>query len=652
MSDSGGSEPTMATEARLTDPMRRLPDPFRALLVEDCEDDAILILRELQRGGGEVIHKRVETQEDMLSALEEGPWDVVLSDYTMPRFDGLSALGVARAHDPDMPFIVISGTIGEEVAVSTMRAGASDYLLKGRLTRLVPAIERELREAGERRARKRAEQERDRLFNLSVDMFCVSGFDGYFKQINPAWRATLGWDREELLSRPWRDFVHPEDDEKTAAVAKCLLEGKVVYAFENRFRCKDGSYRWISWNSFPLPAEGLIVAVARDVTDRKGLEAQLIQAQKMEAVGRLAGGVAHDFNNLLTPILGYADLLLSRPVDSETEQGGLEQIKRAAERARDLTRQLLAFGRKQVLEMRVLDLNEVIASARKMLRRLVREDIEIDLQCQANPAMVRADRAQVEQILMNLLINAADAMPKGGKISIRTFTAPSGDAPPAVATSPEGRDYVVLRVTDTGSGMDSETLSMVFEPFFTTKPQGQGTGLGLSMVHGIVRQHEGAITVESQPGKGTTFLVYLPRVEAAKSEEPEPAAPDTKMTGDEVILVVEDDRSVRRLTCAVLAARGYQVIEAQSVDEALRQVSDLDKPIDLLLTDVVMPKMNGRELHERLAALTPGIRALYMSGYSREAVAHHGVLGPGVHFIQKPFSVQRLTEKVREALKT
>jgi two-component system cell cycle sensor histidine kinase/response regulator CckA len=392
----------------------------------------------------------------------------------------------------------------------------------------------------------------------------------------------------------------------------------------------------------------MIEGTLLDITERKNLEEQLRQAQRIEAVGRLAGGVAHDFNNLLTAILGYSDIVLEQLPSGDRLRHYVGEIKKAGERAASLTRQLLAFSRQQVLAPLVLDLNAVVADMEKMLRRLIGEDIELVTVLGHDLARVKADPSQLEQVIMNLAVNARDAMPEGGRLSLATanFLVDEAYAQRHVGLKPG--PYVTLTVTDTGCGMDAETLSRIFEPFFTTKEKGKGTGLGLSTVYGVVKQSGGYIEVESEPGRGTAFRVYLPQVEESLTnvKEREPAAAPS--SGAETILLVEDEESVRTLVESVLRSKGYKVIPAARGDEALALSEQYAQPIALMLVDMVMPRMSGRELARRLAPLHPETKVLFMSGYAGSSASDG--LDADTHFIQKPFTSEALARKVRETL--
>jgi nitrogen-specific signal transduction histidine kinase len=390
--------------------------------------------------------------------------------------------------------------------------------------------------------------------------------------------------------------------------------------------------------------------IAHDMTERRSLEEQIRQAQKMEAVGRLAGGVAHDFNNLLTAISGYSDFLLRRLGPQHPLRKDAEEIQRAAARAASLTRQLLAFSRRQVLEPKVIDLNLVVTDMEKMLRRLIGEHIELATSLDPALGRVRADRGQIEQVLLNLAVNARDAMPGGGRVTIETRNVDLDAAYARDHVGIEPGAYVLLCVSDTGVGMDDETRLHIFEPFFTTKAGGSGTGLGLSTVYGIVRQSGGSIEVASEPGRGAAFKVYLPRVEgtAAPLAAPKPAGPDLA-AGTGTVLVVEDEEIVRSLARRILETAGYRVLEAADPHTALEICDRFAGPIDLLLTDIVMPKMSGRVLAERVAERRPEVRTLFMSAYAEAAVAREAG-GEDLAWIEKPFTVDMLTRKVQEVL--
>jgi signal transduction histidine kinase len=515
---------------------------LRALIADDSENDVLFLLRVLRKAGYQLVYERVWTAPAMQAALQRQTWDIVISDYEMPNFGGFEALQLLKATGHDLPFILVSAVVSEEMAVAAMKAGAHDYIMKRNLARLVPAIERELREAQTRVARKVA---------------------------------------EEALRQS---------------------------------------------------------------------EEQLRQAQKIEAVGRLAAGVAHDFNNILTAILGHCELL-SRQMDADDpRRNNAEQIEKSAHRAAGLTRQLLIFSRKQVIEPRVLKLNDVILDIEKMLRRLIGEDIEFSTVLDPAAGHIKADPGQIEQVIMNLAVNARDAMPNGGKLTITTANTALDKNHPNNFPDMVAGDYVMLAISDTGTGMSEEVKAHLFEPFFTTKPSGRGTGLGLATCFGIVKQNSGHINVQSELGSGTTFKICFPQVQSAL-ESPRVCTPPTEAAGgNETVLLVEDESAVRELAAITLREKGYTVVEAANGEEGLRLARQHDGKIDLVLTDVVMPVLGGKAMADTLRMSHPDTKVLFTSGYTEDALGHHGVLRPGILFLPKPYLTATLTRKVREVL--
>ncbi len=516
--------------------------PLRLLHLEDDPVDAELITTTLIEGGIPCQSQLVDTQKAFVAALKEGRMDLILADYSIPGFDGMTALTLAGQHCPDVPFLFVSATIGEELAIDAMHQGATDYVLKQRLGRLVPSVQRALRELDNQVERKRA---------------------------------------EEALQQS-----------------------------EKQFR----------------------------------------QSQKMEAVGRLAGGIAHDFNNLLTVIMGYSQVLLTELGPQHPLRGKIEETLKAGERAATLIRQLLTFSSKQSLDPKILSLNTAVMSLETMLRRLIGDDIRLVSKLDQTNGRLRADQAQLEQVLVNLVVNARDAMPKGGTLTIETAQVELIRSPVYYLTPLLPGSYVLLAVSDTGCGMDRKTQSHIFEPFFTTKEEGKGSGLGLSTVFGIVTQCGGAIDVTSRVGHGTRFDLYFPRVES----EVIPTAPTQPLgqprRGTETILLVEDEPSVRVLVRDELRKLGYRVLEAKNGIEACLLATQQAGSFQLLLTDVVMPGMAGRELAQHLSVINPDLRTLFMSGYMDDVGIMAGLEEGTSSFLQKPFTPEVLARAVRDLL--
>lgn len=478
---------------------------------------------------------------------------------------------------------------------------------------------------------------------------------GNLTLVNDSLCEIIGYSREELLGLNYRELMNEANAEIVAAAYNRVYRtGNPDTGFDCEVRRKDGTTRQISI-SIALKRDSEHQAsgfrgVLRDVTEHRRLEDQLRQAAKMEAIGRLAGGIAHDFNNLLTAVMGYSNLLMQELPAGDTKRDKLLNIARAAGRAAALTRQLLAFSRKQVLEVRVLNINDVINQMEDMLRPLIGENIELFTSYRSPLGSVRADRGQIEQIVLNLALNARDAMPHGGRLIIETsnvlieenYSLSDADVEPGL--------YVMFAIGDSGIGMDTETMSHIFDPFFTTKAIGMGTGLGLATVYGIVKQHNGHVVVESHPGRGTKFKVHLPLVEEEPHDPAVSQTNDSRLGGEETILVVEDEEVVRDLVCQALETLGYQALSAGDPLEAIAICDNHEGPIHLLLSDVVLPQMDGRTLYNKISEARSKVKVLYMSGYTENYIVDHGVLDPGVHFLPKPFTVESLASKLREIL--
>jgi two-component system cell cycle sensor histidine kinase/response regulator CckA len=472
--------------------------------------------------------------------------------------------------------------------------------------------------------------------------------------VSPAYESIMGRVQAEAYAGPfsWAAGIHPEDQERVLATAQESARTGAFATVVYRVVRPDKTMRWVRARATPV-RDGAgqvvrLVGIAEDITDLKGTEAQLVQAQKMEAVGRLAGGIAHDFNNLLTVITSYGELQLDDLPAEDARRADLEEIVRAAREAAKLTRQLLAFSRRQVLDVTVLSLNDVVTNLNKMLMRVIGEDLDLALVLAPDLGAVRADPGQIEQVLMNLAVNARDAMPNGGKITIETSNVELTEDYVRTHEPVLPGSYVLLAFSDSGLGMDEATKAHIFEPFFTTKEIGKGTGLGLATVYGIVKQSDGFIWVYSEPGHGATFKIYLPRVTEA-AERLVATAPAPIRRGRETILLVEDDPAVRKVERAVLERLGYTILVADRPSVAL-EIAASGPPPDLLLSDVIMPEMNGRDLARQLQSKWPKLKVLYISGYTDDAVVRHGVLEAGVSFLQKPFAPEALAQKVGQVL--
>jgi two-component system cell cycle sensor histidine kinase/response regulator CckA len=510
-------------------------------------------------------------------------------------------------------------------------------------------------------ARKQAEEamrlseERYRdLFENANDIMYTLDLEGDFTSVNKKGGQLTGYEQRDFFSLKILDIIAP--DYRGLAqnrISEILTDASATTVYEIEIVCKDGTRLPVEISSRAINEAGRSVGVqsiARDISERKRLEDQLRQSQKMESIGRLAGGIAHDFNNLLTAIIGYSQLVRYRLASEDPLRTDIEEIEKAGKRAAELTHQLLAFSRKQILQPKILDLNNVISNIEKMLRRLIGEDIEFRTELAADLGQVKVDPGQIDQIIMNLAVNARDAMPQTGKLTVETENVELDESYAQNHLSVNPGRYVMLAVSDTGIGMDKETQARIFEPFFTTKESGKGTGLGLATVYGIVKQSGGHIWVYSEKGQGTTFKIYLPRIEESTEAEEKPASSRETFTGTETILLVEDDEMVRQLTHQILELSGYIVLEASNPAEALRLHEAYKDPIHLMITDIVMPGMSGRELAQQLAQKGHQVKVLFISGYTDNAIVHHGILDEGTHFLQKPFTPDSLTRKIREIL--
>jgi len=761
---------------------------LRLLILEDTQLDAELLIRELTKAGFVLDADVVDSEEAFSGKLNSQVYDLILSDYALPTWSGGEAFRLVKRSGKDIPFILVTGTLGEEAAVDVIKEGVTDYILKDRLVRLPSAVRRALEEKTAREDRERGRralhesQERVRLLlDSTAEAICGIDLHGNCTFCNPACLRLLGYDSlSEVLGRNMHALTHhTRADGAAYPVAECPIylaqrAGRGIHFDSEVMWRKDGSSFPVECWSYPMLRDGepigsvvtfldiserkqfedslqrvaavvessqdaiisdtldgiiltwnsaaeqiygyaaaealgkshyLIVppdrreefqdiltkigrgqkverletvrvtksgkavrvsltvsaikdargrivgvsAIARDITESKRLEEMFRQAQKMEAVGRLAGGVAHDFNNLLGVIIGYSDMVEEGLGEDDPLRAKISQIKKAGQRAEALTRQLLAFSRQQILAPTILNLNDVVADVQKMLQRLVGADIETVTTLGPNLARVKADRGQIEQVIMNLAINSRDAMPAGGTLTIETSNIEL-DGPYAMdhaAISPG--PFVMLAVSDTGTGIEAEVQKHIFEPFFTTKEQGKGTGLGLATVYGVVKQSGGFISVGSELGHGTTFKIFLPQSDAAPETQQEKVAPKKLQEGTETVLLVEDEESLRKLTCEMLLKNHYTVLEASNGFEAHEIARSHNGPIHLLLTDVVMPRISGPALAKSLLGHHPDLKVLYMSGYMNSAIVQELAISES-EFLQKPFTQDTLTAKMREVL--
>lgn len=635
---------------------------LRVLIVDDSPLDTDLIVYELG-SSFTLSYLRVDTAGQMLDALAASTWDIVISDYVMPTFSGLDAIALLRSKGYALPIIIVSGVIGEHAAVKTMRAGASDYIVKDNLVRLVPAVRRELEESIVRCQKKQAEDELRKLSHAvtqSPVSIIITDHNGTIEYVNPKFTQITGYNADEVVGKNPRILKSGEiTDTEYRNLWGTITSGREWHG-EMINKKKNGELFWEKVCISPIRnSDGDIthfMGIKEDISEHRQTEqehrqamAQLRQAQKMEAIGQLAGGVAHDFNNLLTIINGYSTLILNEMPTDNPFRSEIEQILKAGERAADLTHQLLAFSRRQVLEPKVISINYLVRNLEKMLKRLIRENIILETRLSDCLGVVKADPGQVEQILMNLLVNARDALESGGVITIETANAVLdktfvNENPGAI----EGT-YVMLAVHDNGVGMAEDTKRKIFEPFFTTKKQGKGTGLGLATVYGIVKQSGGYIQVVSEPGNGASFRVYLPQVDSQTDDEVTGATEEVS-TGIGTILVVEDEAGVLNLAVRTLSRRGYTVLQATSPSEASEIFESNQHLIDLVLSDVIMPEKNGPALMREFKEKRPDIKILFMSGYTDDTILPQEITNERIAFINKPFTPDVLVGRVRDEL--
>lgn len=630
------------------------PESLHVLLVDD-DVQLLRTLSDILRLHGYAPHTSPTGQEALrLARRATVPPAIALVDLKLPDMDGMEVVSELRKHSREIEIVVLTGNASLESAVGALRQQSYDYLIKPVApNRLLDA----LRHAGDRWLRRRAEEalrqgeERCKLLLESIsDLVLVIDPDSHVSYASPSATKILGREPEELLTCNVLDLFQPAKN-VDVSVLESLQEALAGTTVEFVCRHRDGSARLLqvsvnSLNRVPGPVG--MVLTARDLTEQRELELQALQAHRLESVGRLAGGVAHDFNNVLTVILCFAEIILGELGPDEPLRVSVEEIRIAGQRAANLTKQLLAFSRQQILELRVLDVSQSIAGMEKMLRRLLGADVDLTILSEPGLWNIKVDPVQIDQILINLAVNAREAMPLGGMLTIEMANVELDDEYAATHHNVLPGPYVMIAVSDTGAGMDRETMQRIFEPYFTTKEK--GTGIGLATVFGIVKQSGGHIWVYSEPGNGTTFKVYFPMVRDVADARGLQRPSTEPVRGSETILLVEDDDQVRALARTILRRSGYVVLEAPNGGEALLICEQHPARIHLLLTDVVLPRLSGRQLAERLALIRPEMKVLFMSGYTDDAILQHGILDSGVAFLQKPLTPNALTHKVREVL--
>lgn len=647
-----------------------MSDLLRILHLEDNALDAEIIKGLLIEEWPDCAIQQVETEADFSQQLGQNEVDLILADYILPSYDGMSALYLVRQHWPEIPFIFVSGVMGEEVAIETLKNGATDYVLKNGLARLVPAVKRALRESAEHRQYQLAAIEEERLLHELRDS------ENKYRSLSQQLHSLLDAipDNLKLLDRDLK--VLWANESATTEIDKSEVEVIGQYCFvlwcgliEPCYYCpvvqsiatgkacsvvatRPDNKVW-DLRAIPLIDEqGEVVNVIelkRDITEHRSLEDQLRHAQKMEAVGTLTGGFAHDFNNILNVILGYSSMVLDRLPQDNLSHDHLKEVITAAERAAVLTKKLLAFSRKQVAEVKPVNINDLVTGLQSMLGRTIGEDVHLTINVAADSPTVLADAGQIEQVLLNIAANARYAMPIGGSLTICTGTEQlDGEFTAAYGYGSPG-NFGLITVADTGEGMDADVQRKIFDPFFTTKGIGEGTGLGLSVSYAIIKQHSGYINVFSEKGKGTLFKIFLPTCAKLMTRSAKGESFGEVRGGQEVILIAEDEASVRELARLMLESFGYSVITAADGSEAVAKFLEHRETIQLLILDLIMPNKNGKEVYEEIVKLQPGVKTLFSSGYTNDIISKMEI-AEGMELIHKPYKPHELLNRVRMML--
>jgi len=642
--------------------------PLRLIIVEDNSDDAELSVRRLEEEGFIVDWRLVDTKETLRAALADPP-DLILADYSLPSFTAFDSIEIHHEMAPHIPLLVISGTIGEEAAVECIRAGATDYVLKDKIFRLGSVVKRALEEAESARVRLRTEKDLQksrsryrRLIDTIPHGILEFDLNGIITFGSRSLCRMMGYREEELIGKPIWDFSVPGSPKKNdiQSTLSRLIEKRpppTAYYVPLLTKSSDRIDARVDWDYQKADERSLVsfIAVITDITEQKfaeeerqELERQLYHSQKMEAVGQLASGIAHDFNNLLQAIIGYGEMMnIDLPPGSSSRES-LTEIRRAADRAATLIRQLLLFSRSERFESKILDMNRIVVDLLKMLRRILGERVELITRFDADLKPIMGDPGQIEQLLVNICINARDAMPRGGRITIATESVHVDRS--SYLELDEG-EYIRVSLSDTGTGISQEVLGRIFEPFFTTKEIGEGTGLGLATAYAVVQRHGGTIDVKSTPGEGSSFQIYLPALEGwIEEEDKSSGGEDHPPGGNETILLAEDDPQARNLIATVLERAGYRVLVAPDGEAALLLFSEHENELDLALIDAVMPKRDGRYVYEKIRNVLPRLPLIFISGYSGDLMDFPDTESDSYRWIHKPFPPDDLLRLVRQEL--